>query len=105
MDNFRLAPARRETIAAKCQSILLKSPAPQVLAIPPRPPIPRRRALFCVHLPNQPRQSAPLVVTVRIVAHAAMARVVIVVPVLCVMTAAVVATVATAAVAADATKA
>ena len=81
VDNFRLAYARCAKIAAKCQSILLKIPAPLVLAIPPRRRIPRRHALFCVH---QPRPRGPLktvatdpVATAPIVAPVAMHRVVI----------------------------
>ena len=81
MDNFRLAYARCAKIAAKCQSILLKIPAPLVLAIPPRRRIPRRHALFCVH---QPRPRGPLktvatdpAATAPIVAPVAMHRVVI----------------------------
>ena len=81
VDNFRLAYARCAKIAAKCQSILLKIPAPLVLAIPPRRRIPRRHALFCVH---QPRPRGPLktvatdpAATAPIAAPAAMPRVVI----------------------------
>ena len=81
VDNFRLAYARCAKIAAKCQSILLKIPAPLVLAIPPRRRIPRRHALFCVH---QPRPRGPLktvatdpAATAPIVAPVAMHRVVI----------------------------
>ena len=81
VDNFRLIYARCAKIAAKCQSILLKIPAPLVLAIPPRRRIPRRHALFCVH---QPRPRGPLktvatdpAATAPIVAPVAMHRVVI----------------------------
>ena len=89
VDNFRLIYARCAKIAAKCQSILLKSPAPLVLAIPPRRPTPRRHALFCVH---QPRPRGPLktVDTAPIVAPAAMLREVTAVHALNVMTVAIV---------------